>query len=276
MYENNEYYQPNRRNNRTEAGSFFKVSDQIWETPEIRYEEKQSFKCSADFMEEQGFQVERGVASIPTAFTATFGNSGALIAILGEYDALPGLSQKAGVTEFDPAVPYGPGHGCGHNLLGVGSMSAAVAVKEYLEKNNLEGTIRYYGCPAEESGYAKTYMVKAGLFDDVAASFSWHPHYTNSLFHNSSLAVIHSTFTFNGISSHAAASPELGRSALDAVELMNVGANYMREHMIDEARVHYAITNSGGMSPNVVQKEAEVSYFVRAPHADQAVLCLNV
>ncbi|WP_188738809.1 M20 family metallopeptidase [Oceanobacillus neutriphilus] len=250
--------------------AFFKVSDQIWETPEIRYEEEQSFKCSSDFMEEQGFQVERGVANIPTAFTATYGNSGPVIAILGEYDALPGLSQKAGVTEYDPEVPYGPGHGCGHNLLGVGSMSAAVAVKEYLEKNHLEGTIRYYGCPAEESGYAKTYMVKAGLFDDVAASFSWHPHYSNSLFHGPSLAVIHSTFTFHGISSHAAASPELGRSALDAVELMNVGANYMREHMIDEARVHYAITNSGGMSPNVVQREAEVSYFVRAPHADQA------
>ncbi|WP_080875239.1 M20 family metallopeptidase [Oceanobacillus timonensis] len=250
--------------------AFFQVSDQIWETPEIRYEEKQSFQCSADFMEEQGFQVERGVANIPTAFTASFGNGGPVIAILGEYDALPGLSQKAGVTEHDPVETNGPGHGCGHNLLGVGSMSAAVAVKEYLEKNNLEGTIRYYGCPAEESGYAKTYMVKAGLFDDVAASFSWHPHYSNSLFHGPSLAVIHSTFTFKGVSSHAAASPELGRSALDAVELMNVGANFLREHMIDEARVHYAITNTGGMSPNVVQRDAEVSYFVRAPHAEQA------
>ncbi|GAA0331991.1 M20 family metallopeptidase [Oceanobacillus oncorhynchi subsp. oncorhynchi] len=250
--------------------AFFKVSDQIWHTPEIRFEEEKSAAYSSDFMEQQGFQVERSVAGIPTAFVASFGNSGPVIAILGEYDALPGLSQKAGVTEYIPVETNGAGHGCGHNLLGVGAMAAAVAVKEYLENNNLEGTIRYYGCPAEESGYAKTYMVKAGLFDGVAASFSWHPHYTNGLFHGPSLAVIHSTFTFKGISSHAAASPELGRSALDAVELMNVGANYMREHMIDEARVHYAITNSGGMSPNVVQKEAEVSYFVRAPHADQA------
>lgn len=250
--------------------AFFKISDQIWETPEIRYEEKKSSRYASEFMEEQGFQVERGVAGIPTAFTASFGHSGPVVAVLGEYDALPGLSQKAGVTEYDPVTSNGHGHGCGHNLLGVGSMAAAVAVKEYLETNKLEGIIRYYGCPAEESGYAKTYMVKAGLFDDVAASFSWHPHYSNSLFHGPSLAVIHSTFTFRGISAHAAASPELGRSALDAVELMNTGANYMREHMIDEARVHYAITNTGGMSPNVVQKEAEVSYFVRAPHAEQA------
>lgn len=250
--------------------AFFNVSDQIWETPEIRFEEEKSAAYSSDFMEAQGFQVERGVAGIPTAFVASFGNSGPVIAILGEYDALPGLSQKAGVTEYDPAETNGAGHGCGHNLLGVGAMAAAVAVKEYLAVNNLEGTIRYYGCPAEESGYAKTYMVKAGLFDDVAASFSWHPHYSNSLFHGPSLAVIHSTFTFKGKSAHASASPELGRSALDAVELMNVGANYMREHMIDEARVHYAITNTGGMSPNVVQQDAEVSYFVRAPHAEQA------
>lgn len=250
--------------------AFFNVSDQIWQTPEIRFEEEKSAAYSSDFMEQQGFQVERGVAGIPTAFVANFGNSGPVIAILGEYDALPGLSQKAGVTEYIPVETSGAGHGCGHNLLGVGAMAAAVAVKEYLVKNNLEGTIRYYGCPAEESGYAKTYMVKAGLFDDVAASFSWHPHYSNSLFHGPSLAVIHATFTFKGKSSHASASPELGRSALDAVELMNVGANYMREHMIDEARVHYAITNTGGKSPNVVQQEAEVSYFVRAPHGEQA------
>ncbi|MFD2829135.1 M20 family metallopeptidase [Corticicoccus populi] len=250
--------------------AFFEISDQIWECPEIRFEETKSSAYSADFMEKEGFTVERGVADIPTAFTATFGNKGPVIGILGEYDALPGLSQKAGVTEYDPVERDGHGHGCGHNLLGVGAMSAAVAVKEYLEKENIEGTVKYFGCPAEESGYAKTYMVKARLFDDVDAAFSWHPHYLNSLFNGPSLAVIHATFTFKGKSSHASASPELGRSALDAVELMNIGANYMREHMIDEARVHYAVTNTGGKSPNVVQRDAEVSYFVRAPRAEQA------
>lgn len=249
---------------------FFELSDKIWECPEIRFEEKHSSQYSADFMEGEGFTVERGVANIPTAFTATYGSGGPVIAILGEYDALPGLSQKAGATEPEPIERDGHGHGCGHNLLGVGSMSAAVAVKDYLEENNLEGSIRYYGCPAEESGYGKTYMVKAGLFDDVDAAFSWHPHYSNSLFNGPSLAVIHSTFTFKGKSAHAASSPELGRSALDAVELMNIGANYMREHMIDEARVHYAVTNTGGKSPNVVQSDAEVSYFVRAPEAEEA------
>lgn len=250
--------------------SFFELSDQIWECPEIRFEESKSSAYSADFMEKEGFTVERGVADIPTAFTATYGAEGPVIGILGEYDALPGLSQKAGVTEYDPVERDGHGHGCGHNLLGVGAMSAAVAVKDYLESSDLKGTVKYFGCPAEESGSAKTYMVKAGLFDDVDAAFSWHPHYLNTLFNGPSLAVIHSTFTFKGVSSHASASPELGRSALDAVELMNVGANYMREHMIDEARVHYAITNTGGKSPNVVQRDAEVSYFVRAPHAEQA------
>ncbi|QQK80330.1 amidohydrolase [Salicibibacter cibi] len=254
----------------SQKDKFTAISDQIWEFAEVRFEEVESSECLASFMEEQDFHVERGVAEIPTAFTATSGTSGPVIAILGEFDALPSLSQKAGKTSKEPLKSEAPGHGCGHNLLGVGGIAAAVAVQTYMQEQGMEGTIRYYGCPAEESGYGKTYMVKAGLFEDVDAAFSWHPHYMNRLFNGPTLAVVHAHFTFKGQSSHAAASPELGRSALDAVELMNVGVNYMREHMPDEARVHYAITNTGGMSPNVVQPEAEVSYFVRAPQSAQA------
>lgn len=179
------------------------------------------------------------------------------------------MSQKGGATYYEPLENEGSGHGCGHNLLGTGAFAAAVAVKDYLEQNNQSATIRFYGCPAEENGSGKAYMAKAGIFDDVDIAISWHPGTFTTVMTCSSLANYAATFKFSGKSAHAAAAPHLGRSALDAVELMNVGVNYLREHIIPEARVHYAITNSGGTSPNVVQPYAEVTYLVRAPKKQQ-------
>lgn len=245
------------------------ISDQIWEYAETRFEEHKSAQLICDMLEKEEFTLRTHIASLETGFIGSYGHGYPIIAILGEYDALTGLSQKDKCAVADPVKKNGNGHGCGHNLLGVGSLAAALAVKEYLKEKNVPGTVRYYGCPAEESGYGKTYMVREGFFQDVDIAFSWHPATVNGVMHTSSNAVMQATFKFKGRSSHAAASPHLGRSALDAVELMNIGVNYMREHMIDEARVHYAITNSGGISPNVVQAEAEVMYLIRAPKPSQ-------
>ncbi|UUZ94757.1 amidohydrolase [Paenibacillus sp. P25] len=192
-----------------------------------------------------------------------------MIAILGEYDALFGLSQEKGEAVKKPVVPGGGGHGRGHNLLGTGALAAAVAVRDYMIEHNLSGTVRYYGCPAEEGGGGKGLMARNGLFDDVDAALTWHPGTVNKISTESCLATCQVYFKFKGRSSHAGASPHLGRSALDAVELTNVGANYLREHLIPEARLHYAITNTGGISPNVVQAEAEVLYKMRVPEAAQ-------
>ena len=245
------------------------VSDQIWEFAETRFEEFHSADLLCQTLINEGFSVTRGVAGLETGFIGSFGKGSPIIAILGEFDALAGLSQQAGSKSFNPVSVNGNGHGCGHNLLGVGALSAAIAVKEYLEENQLTGTVRYYGCPAEESGYGKTFMARDGLFKDVDVAFSWHPATVNAVMHSTSNAVIHADFKFFGRSAHAGAAPHLGRSALDAVELMNVGVNYMREHMVDEARIHYAVTNTGGLAPNVVQSEAEVTYLIRAPKPDQ-------
>jgi aminobenzoyl-glutamate utilization protein B len=245
------------------------VSDQIWEFAETRFEEYQSANLLCESLEEEGFTVHRGVGNIETAFIGEFGSGHPIIAILGEFDALSGLSQQKGVATPKPVTPGGNGHGCGHNLLGTGSLAAAVAVKEYLIEHQIPGTIRYYGCPGEEGGSGKTFMARAGLFDDIDVAICWHPMDYNGLLALESLANYQVYFRFKGRSSHAAASPELGRSALDAVELMNVGVNYLREHIIPEARVHYAVTNTGGLSPNVVQADAEVLYLIRAPQLDQ-------
>ncbi|MDI4643502.1 M20 family metallopeptidase [Cohnella hashimotonis] len=245
------------------------ISDEIWDYAEIRFEEFRSSALLADTLEAEGFVVERGVAELETGLIASFGSNGPVVAILGEFDALAGLSQQAGVYAHNQVVSNGSGHGCGHHLLGAGALAAAIAVKDYLQQTGMPGTVRYYGCPAEESGYGKTYMVREGCFADVDIALSWHPFTMNVVMSSSSLAVIHATFRFQGKSTHAAVSPHLGRSALDAVELMNVGVNYMREHMIDQARIHYAVTNSGGTSPNVVQRDAEVTYLIRAPKSDQ-------
>ena len=249
-------------NNQSEQ--FTKISDKIWNYAEIGYKEYQSAAVLADTLEESGFAVERGVGGIPTAFMASYGTQKPVISILGEYDALPGLSQAL-LTHKAALAGQMNGHGCGHNLLGVGALAASLAVKQLILEGELTGTIRFYGCPAEENGSGKAFMVKSGLFDDVDLCLTWHPGMINGAVSVNMLANYKVKFSFKGISAHAAADPFNGRSALDAVELMNVGVNFLREHIIPEARIHYAITNSGGNAPNVVQPEADVLYMLRAP-----------
>jgi aminobenzoyl-glutamate utilization protein B len=244
--------------------AFIDLSDRVWGMPEICYTEIRSSAEHAAELERHGFRVTRGVAGIPTAVIGEAGDDGPVIAILGEYDALPGLSQEAGVAEPRPIDAGGNGHGCGHNLLGSAAMLAAAGLKDWLESNGLPGRVRYYGCPAEEGGAAKTFMVRAGAFDDVDAAISWHPYAFTEVMPPVALANTRVDFTFAGRASHAAAAPHLGRSALDAVELMNVGVNYMREHMPSDARIHYAVLETGGIAPNVVQAHARVRYSVRA------------
>jgi aminobenzoyl-glutamate utilization protein B len=240
------------------------LSDRIWAMPEICYTETRSAAEHAAELERHGFKVKQGIAGIPTALIGEAGEGGPIIAILGEYDALPGLSQEAGVAEPRPVEIGGHGHGCGHNLLGAGAMLAAVAVKDWLASRGLPGRVRYYGCPAEEGGAAKTFMVREGAFDGVDVAISWHPSSFCEVMPAASLANTRIDFTFTGRAAHAATAPHLGRSALDAVELMNVGVNYMREHMPSDARIHYAMLDSGGIAPNVVQARAKVRYSVRA------------
>ena len=243
---------------------FIALSDRVWDMPELCYAEVRSCAEHTAMLEQQGFRVTRDVAGIPTAVMGESGEGGPVIAILGEYDALPGLSQEAGVAEPRPLPGPGYGHGCGHNLLGSASLLAATAVKDYLEANGIKGRVRYYGCPAEEGGAAKGFMARAGAFSDVDIAISWHPAAFSGVNEPMSLANTRIDFAFTGRSSHAAAAPHLGRSALDAVELMNVGVNYMREHMPSDARIHYALLDAGGIAPNVVQANAKVRYLIRA------------
>lgn len=249
---------------------YFNISDKIWEFAEIKFDEYKSIEVQIEELEKEGFTVEREAGKMKTAFVASYGEGTPVIGFLGEYDALSGLSQKSELIEREPIEKGANGHGCGHNLLGTGAMAAAIAVKKYIEENNISGTVRYYGCPAEEGGSGKAFLAKEGVFNDLDIALTWHPYQMNGIFSVSSLANIQAYFRFHGISSHAAASPHLGRSALDSVELMNVGVNYLREHIIQEARVHYAVTNTGGISPNVVQADAEVLYLIRAPKIKQA------
>ena len=242
---------------------FQELSDKVWSTPETCYSEKISMSTHVDELKFHGFSVTRGIANIPTAVVGEYGTGGPIIAFLGEYDALAGLSQKADVFHKDPVKKGENGHGCGHNLLGSASMQAAVALRDWLKASNLPGVVRYYGCPAEEGGAAKTFMVRDKIFEDVDAAITWHPGCLPGIVKGSSLANCRVDFTFEGRASHAAVSPHLGRSALDAIELMNVGVNYMREHMPDKARIHYALIDGGGISPNVVQAKAKVRYVVR-------------
>jgi len=239
------------------------ISNQIWEFAEVGFQEFKSTELLIKTLQEEGFSVEKNVAGMPTAFYASYGNKKPVIAILGEYDALPGLSQIA--EPIQKQLKEGaPGHGCGHNLLGTGSLGAVLAVKNAILAGDIDGTIRYYGCPAEEKFNSKGYMINAGAFKDVDIALTWHPAFLNALTDVSLLAIYYVKFRFHGRTAHAAFDPQNGRSALDAVELMNIGVNYMREHMIPEARIHYVITN-GGKAPNVVPDEAEVYYFIRAP-----------
>lgn len=247
---------------------FEQVADQIWDFAEVRYQEFQSAQLQKDLLRREGFEIEENLGGIPTAFRAKAGSGRPVIGLLGEFDALPKLSQKADLTHPEPVEEGAPGHGCGHHLLGTGCMQAAVAVKDYLLEHPCQGTIIYYGCPAEEGGAGKAFMVREGCFEDCDVCLAWHP-YSTTFASVSSLSNARIIYDFTGKSAHAAASPHLGRSALDAVELMNVGVNYMREHMIPDARVHYAVTDTGGDAPNVVQAHAQVIYSVRAPRIDQ-------
>jgi len=244
----------------------FALSDTVWDHPELNFTEERACSAHELLLREEGFVVNRGVADLPTALMAEAGEDGPIIAVLGEYDALPGLGQVAGLPQEQMPKNSSHGHGCGHNLLGSGSMLAAVAIKDWLKKSGIKGRVRYYGCPAEEGGSGKGFMVRAGLFDDVDVAICWHPGCFAGLSTPLSLACKEVIFSFKGRASHAAMAPHLGRSALDAVELMNVGVNYMREHMPSTARIHYAITDTGGMAPNVVQAQAVVRYLVRDRH----------
>jgi aminobenzoyl-glutamate utilization protein B len=244
--------------------AYIALSDRIWGMPELNFQETRSSAEHVAMLEAEGFRVTRGLAGIPTAVMGEAGEGGPVIAILGEFDALPELSQEAGVAEHRPLASNGPGHACGHNLLGAGAMLAATAVKDWLAAQGIPGRVRYYGCPAEEGGAGKTFMVRDGVFADVDAAISWHPAPFSGVNVADSLAIQLMDFSFTGRASHAAATPHLGRSALDAVELMNVGVNYMREHMPSDARIHYAHLNAGGIAPNVVQAAAKVRYLVRA------------
>lgn len=245
------------------------TSDMIWETPETAFQEAASADALMAALEKEGFKVEKNLAGIETAFSGRYGQGKPIIGILGEFDALSGLSQKDGTTEKVPVEDGAPGHGCGHNLLGAASVGAAVAVKEYLDKNKKEGTVIFFGCPGEEGGSGKSFMARDGVFDELDCAISWHPDDLNRVWCDSSLANYQVIYRFYGTAAHAAGCPELGRSALDAVELMNTGVQYLREHVIQEARIHYAITNTGGYSPNVVQPFAEVMYLMRAPKLNQ-------
>lgn len=251
------------------AEKFNKLSDDVWEVPELFFHEEKSAALLIEALKSEGFAVEEAIDGMPTAFIGTFGSGKPVIGILGEYDALPSLSQQAGVCEHIEIEKDGPGHGCGHNALGAAAMAAAVAAKDYMQENNLQGTLRYYGCPAEEAGWAKMFYARDGFFDDLDACFTWHPGASNCVANGSSLANMCAFFRFKGKTSHAAAAPHLGRSALDACEIMNVGVNYLREHVIPEARMHYAYQDVGGPAPNVVQDRACLKYFIRAPKITQ-------
>lgn len=245
------------------------VAQQIWGFAEVGYQETKSSALLQKELKAAGFAVEPGVAGMPTAFIARFRNGdGPVVAILAEFDALPGLAQHAEPAR-SPIPGQEAGHGCGHHIFGAASVAAAQAVKAWMQANDIKGEVRVYGSPAEEGGSGKVYLVRAGLFSDVSATLHWHPSDTNSAAQTVSLANISGKFRFAGLSAHASASPEKGRSALDGVEILNVAVNYMREHVPSSARIHYVVTD-GGSAPNVVPDKAEVYYYVR--HADPQVV----
>jgi len=249
------------------------ISDKVWEYAELGLLEHKTSKLLSDEVEGHGFRVERGIAGMPTAFVATWGSGRPVLGVLGELDALPGLSQKP-VPYKEPLREGAPGHGCGHNIHGTGGMAGAVAIKVAMEEQGIPGTIKFYGCPAEETLVGKVWLVREGYFDGVDAVLSHHPGSANTAGLGSSNAMNSVKFHFYGKSSHAAGSPEQGISALDAAELMNTGVNYMREHVIEKARVHY-ITEEGGGQPNVVPDYARTWYYVRAPEREQVDYIYN-
>ncbi|MBB4121999.1 M20 family metallopeptidase [Martelella radicis] len=244
---------------------FIELSDRIWDLAELKFEEFGSAKLQSALLEQYGFRVTRGLVGMETAFVGEYGSGKPVIAILGEFDALAGMNQIAGIAEEISDRPGASGHGCGHNLLGAGSLLAAVGLARHLETAGLSATVRYYGCPAEEGGGAKTIMAEAGTFDDVDLALTWHPAPFNGVRSTNNLAVIEYEIRFKGTASHASNAAHLGRSALDALELTNIGINFLREHMPTDCRIHYAITDAGGVAANVVQARAAGRYMVRAP-----------
>jgi len=245
------------------AANWKRVSRQIWEYAELGYHETKSSALLQEQLQAAGFHVQAGVADEPTAFIASYGEGKPVIAILGEFDALPGLSQQT-LPEKAPVVAGTPGHGCGHNLLGAGAALAAVSLKQYMEAHHVPGTLRYYGTPAEEGGAGKVYMVRDGAFKDVDVVLHWHPADRNSVGNGGALAVVSATFTFHGVAAHAAMAPDRGRSALDAVMLMGNGIEFLREHVPSNTRMHYIISK-GGVAPNVVPDLAEMQLMARSP-----------
>lgn len=253
------------------ADLYKSITNEIWNNPELSLKEYKATELYCKVLREHGFTVTEKLCGIDTAFCGSYGSGKPVIGILGEFDALSSLSQESGVTEKKPLVHDGSGHGCGHNLLGVGSLAAAFAVKEYLQKSGHGGTVVFFGCPGEEGGSGKAYMARDGLWTKLDAALSWHPASENEVHTGTNNSSIQVLYKFKGIPAHAADCPELGRSALDAVELMNVGVQFLREHMTSDCRIHYAITNAGGVSPNVVQSESDVLYMVRANKVRQSI-----
>ena len=247
------------------------VADQIWEYAELSLQEVQSAALYVRVLRQEGFAVEEEICGIPTAFSASFGTGRPVIGILAEYDALSGLSQQGGCPVRQELTPGGTGHGCGHHLLGAGALAAALGVKHYLQQTGHPGTVVLYGCPGEEGGAAKAFMAREKLWYGLDAALTWHPDDCNEVATGSSNACIQVQYTFHGVAAHAAGDPEKGRSALDAVSLMNLGVQFLREHMEPQARIHYAVTDTGGCSPNVVQARASVLYMVRSDRVKKAL-----
>lgn len=246
------------------------LSDQIWSFAELSMKEFKSAEYYCKLMEEQGFAVERELCGVPTAFLGKYGSGKPVIGILGEFDALDGLSQEAGVAERKPLAGNTCGHGCGHNMLGAASLGAAMAVKEAIAAGELHGTVIFYGCPGEEGCAGKTFMARDGMFRDLDAAITWHPGDVNQIMTGSNAASLQFEYSFTGVAAHAAGDPQNGRSALDAAELMNVGVQFLREHMGKKESVHYSFLDVGGVSPNVVQPTATVLYMIRGENVRKA------
>lgn len=251
------------------------LSDAIWDFSELSMKEYKSAAYYCDLLEQEGFRVERKLCGIPTAFSGSFGSGKPRIGILGEFDALSGLSQCPGSTKRESLNPGGNGQGCGHNLLGAAAFGAALAVKKAIEAGLLHGTVVFYGCPGEEGCAGKTFMARDGMFRDLDAALTWHPGDTNEIKVGSSAACMQVEYSFTGVSAHAADNPHMGRSALDAVELMHVGIQFLREHMPPNSSIHYSITDAGSVSPNVVQPAATTVLMVRGETVRKAKALLE-
>ena len=249
---------------------YISIAEKLFDNPEIRFRERYASDLLMKKLEEEGFRSERGAGGLPTAFKASFGSGKPVIGFLGEYDALPGLSQEAGCSE-KRSCGKDSGHACGHHLLGTGLLGAVIALKDYLKESGLPGTAVYYGCPAEEGGSGKVWMLREGVFDEADMLFTWHPDCINRVSPNDILATVTKEYYFHGIPSHAGAAPEAGRSALEAAELMAVGMGFLREHLPSAARVHYAYLDAGGSATNIVQGEAAAAYQIRSPRASEAL-----